>query len=417
MQRRERVGWRVGLLVVAALGILALFIIVIGGQNNLFRRMNHYVVRFENVKGLQDASPVQLNGVAVGRVESIVLSEKADERLLKVELAVDHRYGAHIRGNSQARIKTLGLLGDKFIEISAGSAEFPELTDGAEIRAVELGNVDQLITSGEDVVDNVSRISIALALILERVERGEGLLGQLLGPVADEDKDLSITSSLREAADSIHRITAALDAGRTPVARLLLDERMGAQLASSVQRLDTLMTSATEGDGVLPKLMHDKAMTERVERALANLETASARLAETTAALESTEGLLPKLINDKEFADEVSSELLTLVKRLGNVAKALDEGDGTAAKLIHDPQVYEALNDIIVGVNESKMLRWLIRNRQKAGIEKRYDEAQPGGAPPEEQDDRRRKPATPDQGAPAGAGGGAGEAAGPGIHE
>ena len=46
--------------------------------------------------------------------------------------------------------------------------------------------------------------------------------------------------------------------------------------------------------------------------------------------------------------------------------------------LINDPSVYQAVNDIIVGVNESSLLRWLIRNRQKKGIEQRYDAVQEG---------------------------------------
>jgi len=36
--------------------------------------------------------------------------------------------------------------------------------------------------------------------------------------------------------------------------------------------------------------------------------------------------------------------------------------------------VYEAINDILVGVDESKMLRWLVRDRQRSGIKKRYNE-------------------------------------------
>ena len=44
--------------------------------------------------------------------------------------------------------------------------------------------------------------------------------------------------------------------------------------------------------------------------------------------------------------------------------------------LIDDPSVYEAINDVIVGIDESKLLRWLVRNRQKTGIKKRYSEEQ-----------------------------------------
>src|SRR4029079_15083591 len=45
---------------------------------------------------------------------------------------------------------------------------------------------------------------------------------------------------------------------------------------------------------------------------------------------------------------------------------------GTAGKIINDPSVYESINEILIGINESKLLRWLIRNRQEKGSEKRY---------------------------------------------
>ena len=61
----------------------------------------------------------------------------------------------------------------------------------------------------------------------------------------------------------------------------------------------------------------------------------------------------------------------------------MNSGQGTAGKLISDPSVYESINDILIGINESKMLRWLIRNRQQKGIEKRYDsKTQQPPAPP-----------------------------------
>jgi hypothetical protein len=44
--------------------------------------------------------------------------------------------------------------------------------------------------------------------------------------------------------------------------------------------------------------------------------------------------------------------------------------------MITDPSVYESINDILIGINESKLLRWLIRNRQQSGIQKRYNEEQ-----------------------------------------
>jgi hypothetical protein len=75
------------------------------------------------------------------------------------------------------------------------------------------------------------------------------------------------------------------------------------------------------------------------------------------------------------------------VQRLNEISVKISAGEGSAAKLINDPQIYDAVNDVIIGVNESRLLRWLIRNRQKKGIETRYEETQKaieeqGGTPP-----------------------------------
>lgn len=375
MQRRERASWRVGVLVIIAVVVLVVGILVIGNQNNLFRRMNRYVVHFDNINGLQDGSPVQLNGVSVGRVEKISLSPDPAVKAIAVRIAVDRRYADLVREDTQVRIKTLGLLGDKFVQITAGSVGATPVENGGTLTAGRQPDVDSLLSSGGDLVDNVVRISASLTKILDRVERGEGVLGQLLAPVPKEDEDLSIITSLRQAAVALDRITVAIEGGKSPVARLLLDEKMGNELAGSVARLDRWMVEAEHGDGLVPSLVFDRGFRDRADRTLANLEQASDRVAKLTANLEGKDGLVPKLVNDEEYARQVTSELKEMVERLNRVAGALEQGKGTAGKLIMDPQIHDSVNDILIGVNESRMLRWLIRNRQKAGIKKRYDEA------------------------------------------
>lgn len=375
MQKRERASWRVGLLVVIALVLLVVGILIIGNQNNLFRRMNRYVVQFEDIKGLQDGSPVQLNGVAVGRVEQVALSPDPAHRSIAVRIAVDRRYASLVRDDTQVRIKTLGLLGDKFVEITAGSAKAAQVDNGGELKAGHQPDVDALLDSSGDLVDNVVHISAVLAKILDRVERGEGVLGELMGPVPESEKNISLAHSLKQASIALDRITLAVQDGKSPVARLLLDQNMGDQLAGSVARLDRWMVEAEKGQGLVPGLVFDPAMRDRADRTLANLEQASQRLAKLSENLEGKEGLVPKLVNDEEYARQVTGEIQSLVTRLNKVAGALERGEGTAGKLIMDPSIYDAVNDIVVGVNESRMLRWLIRNRQKAGIKKRYNDA------------------------------------------
>ena len=85
---------------------------------------------------------------------------------------------------------------------------------------------------------------------------------------------------------------------------------------------------------------------------------------------------MPRLINDKAYGDQALNEFTGLVHQLNETVAKINTGEGTAGKLITDPSVYESINDILIGINESKLLRWLIRNRQQSGIEKRYNEEQ-----------------------------------------
>ena len=96
------------------------------------------------------------------------------------------------------------------------------------------------------------------------------------------------------------------------------------------------------------------------------------------------QGLLPRLINDKAYGDQALNEFTGLVHQLNDAVAKINSGQGTAGKIITDPSVYESINDILIGINESKLLRWLIRNRQERGIEQRVKTEQqvPPPTPP-----------------------------------
>lgn len=367
---------RVGLVVLAALGALAVGIILIGEQNNLFRSKNHYVVRLVTAGGLQAGNPVQLNGVDVGRVRDVVLPIEAEKNKLEVSITVDARYAARIRADSRARIKTLGLLGDKFVDLTSGSEDQPLIEHGGEIPAAEATDVDRLLASGEDVVANIVSISVSLKEILARMERGEGLLGELMRPRAPGEAGISDT--LQAMLDAVERASFSMEHGEGPLARMLHDRQLAEQVDAMLAKLDALLASLVEGDGLVPGLLHDAELRLRFERTLGNVEGASARLEAMAGALESGDGLLPRLLHDEALASQLTGELRMLLERLNRIAEQIDEGDGTVARLIDDPSVYQALNDIVIGIDESRLLRWLVRNRQKAGIEKRYEEATGG---------------------------------------
>lgn len=375
---------RVGLVILAALAVLGVGVFLIGEKNNLFSHKNHYYIQFSSVSGLKPGSPVQLNGVDVGTVHKVALPQNPAEESIQVWIRVDDQYAARIRGPvdaatagkaaagaSQARIKTLGLLGDKYIDLTIGAPSFPEIPNEGEIPAAQPTNVDALLASGEDVMDNVVEISASLSTILGRMERGEGLLGEL---TTNTESGQRLKDSLIGTSESMRRIADRIENGEGPLGRLLNDKAMADKLAASLDRLDQVIASVQDGPGLAPALINDPQMKASVQDTLAQLNQVARDLHAFTADLETSDALLPRLVNDEEYGRQITGKVQQMVDQLNEVSLKLSRGDGTVAKLLNDPQIYDAVNDIVIGVNESRILRWLIRNRQKKGLEKRYDD-------------------------------------------
>lgn len=372
---------RVGLLLLVALALGMAAIFLVGERRNLFSQKNDYLIRFDSVPGLSAGSDVQLDGVGVGSVSAIDLSESVEENQIVVGIRVESRFAARIREDSMARIRTLGLLGDKYIEISSGSPRFPEVPEGGTIGTAPVADVDRLRASGEDLVNNVTRITEQLTTILGRMERGEGILGEL---TRDVDPDRKVTSELMTTLDSIRGLFDDLRAGDGPIPRMLNDRALGEKLETTVGRLDSLLERTESGEGTLGMLLTDTQQRERLERSLASLERTASNLETATDSLRAERALLPKLLGDEAYGDKLSGDLQALVENLNRVAEKLDRGPGSAAQILNDPELYQAMKDIVTGIDESAILRRLIRNRQKKGVEVRLenqlDAAQP--APP-----------------------------------
>ncbi len=364
---------RVGVLVLAAIVTIGMAVFFIGQSRHLFTRSNRYFVHFVNVSGLSRGSPVQLNGVNVGQVQSIVLPEDIHQERLTVWVKVERRYANRIRTDSLARIKTLGLLGDKYVQVSSGSSSASVIPAGGEIPAASETSVDKLLASGEDVVDNVVEISHSLRNILSRLDRGEGLLGQLTvnSKIGDRVRASTVTT-----LDNLAAITTKINKGQGSLGELLNNQELADHLTSASEHLDRVVTKLDQGDGAFGTLLNDPQAKSQLASTLKNLEQASVSLAAVVRNLDNGKGLLPRLLNDKAYGDELSRELQETLANLSSVAEKLNQGNGTLGALINDPDVYEAINDIIIGVNQSRLLRWLIRNREKAGINKRYKERQ-----------------------------------------
>src|SRR6266850_8475451 len=223
---------RVGLLVAVALAVLMMFVFFIGSESKIFARKNEYEVRFDSVAGLAEGNPVKISGVTVGVVKDIKLPRDPKQKDVFIQLMVDRKYAERIRGDSRARLKKLGLLaGDSYIDITPGNPKFDAVEPGSIIPAQRQTNVDQLISSGEDLVDNFVQISYALKNILGRVDRGEGLIGELTSTPETKQR---ITDTFLTTLNKTNAVLSHVESGKGLVGKLVYDDVYAQQLLASL---------------------------------------------------------------------------------------------------------------------------------------------------------------------------------------
>jgi outer membrane protein OmpA-like peptidoglycan-associated protein len=125
-------AFRVGIFVVLALLFLSIGIFLIGNKDFLFRSTYRLKADFQNVGGLNDGAEVRVGGIHQGTVKEIDLPSQPDG---KVSVVMNLRSQTRniIRKDSRASIRTEGLLGDKYVEISFGSPQAEAVQNGDAI--------------------------------------------------------------------------------------------------------------------------------------------------------------------------------------------------------------------------------------------------------------------------------------------
>src|SRR5204863_6722965 len=191
-----------------------------------------YEVRLENVTGLAEGNPVKMSGVTIGVIRDIKLPQDPKERMVNILLMIDRKFSERVRGDSRVRLKKLGLLtGDSYIDVTPGTPKFPPLEPGSIIPSQRQTDVEQLLSSGEDLVDNFVQISYSLKSILARIDRGEGLLGELT--TAPETKQ-RMTDTFLTTLNKTNAILAHVESGHGVLGKLVYDDKYADELTGSL---------------------------------------------------------------------------------------------------------------------------------------------------------------------------------------
>jgi phospholipid/cholesterol/gamma-HCH transport system substrate-binding protein len=171
--------FRLGLFIVGTLVIFAAGVFFIGSTESLFRSTYHLKAQFQNVSGLINGADVRVGGIHKGTVRSIQLPHRPDEKLT-VLMDLENATRDVIKKDSVASIKSEGLLGDKYVEISFGSPDIDRVRDYDILDTAPPLDISDLITKTNQILDSAKDTMQNVDAISTKVNNGQGTMGALL---------------------------------------------------------------------------------------------------------------------------------------------------------------------------------------------------------------------------------------------
>lgn len=163
---------KVGLFIL--IGIVVLFIMVFSiGDLTLSREGYLIKVMFNFAGGIGPSAPVRLAGVGIGQVQGIKLIYNAKEKRTSAEITAWVNDSTRIEEDAVVTINTLGLLGEKYLEIFPGTPGAELLKNGSTITGKDP-------VAMEKITEDLAKLSDSVKCVVEKIKKGEGTVGKLL---------------------------------------------------------------------------------------------------------------------------------------------------------------------------------------------------------------------------------------------
>lgn len=287
MKRELRIGIFFGI----ALVIMGVFIFIVGDLSLMFRKTGYTVtVDFDSAGGLEDRTVVKMSGVKIGYIEDIKLAK----RKARVTLSIDP--GVEIPRDSKASAASLGLLGEKYLDIVPGDAAEICKPGDALAPATTIG-FDQIGGLLQSVAVQIKDAGQAVKEALgpetrANLDKTIGNLAELSGELRDlvARNRTEVTSAVSEAGKAFKNLNAKVDdtaSGLGETIRLLKDiaaenresvkmDLQGIQtlirkIEDSLKILNEALEKATKGDGTIGKLVRDPGLYDKASQAAESL--------------------------------------------------------------------------------------------------------------------------------------------------
>ncbi|MBW3553384.1 MAG: MCE family protein [Gemmatimonadetes bacterium] len=297
---------RVGLVLMLGLLILAYGIYQVGRLFDVFASRYTLIALVESSGGLIKGGPVTLAGQRIGQVEEIEfipVEQRVGGANISIRLSINTDVQEQIRRDSEASLRTQGVLGDRFVDISPGSPRFAALESGDTIPAVPPLDYEAVLQTAARTLSEVQDVVGDLQVMTRRLAAGEGTVGALLA-----------------------------------------DDRLYERMTVATTELAGLLATVNRSDGTVGRLIRDPTLYHRMNATIGRLDSIGI-------AILGGEGSMGRLLRD----DELYEGLLGVVGRADSAVGGIQgmvvgfgEGDGTLARLMEDPALYEAFLKAVV---------------------------------------------------------------------
>jgi phospholipid/cholesterol/gamma-HCH transport system substrate-binding protein len=274
---------KVGLLVLVSFILFVVAIFVVSDIRSLWDKKKTIAILFPYADGITKGSPVWYAGYEVGEVSDIRIAQGTADRI-----AVNIRVipEARIRKDSRCEIRSLGMMGAKYIEVSPGSPGSPELASGEVLEGRSPASLSQIMETGQKVADHlVDLVQEAKTLvhevrteytIKETVRNANSLLVHFqeqtseLGPIMKNlrqvtgDGGKELVSLLKEVRDTNKGLQKRLLTVETSITKTLGQAGDGiSEVKGTVQGVRSVVNSSQ--DDIASLLLHLNEMARNLE--------------------------------------------------------------------------------------------------------------------------------------------------------
>jgi phospholipid/cholesterol/gamma-HCH transport system substrate-binding protein len=336
MAAQKTVSWsqlRVGVTILVALTILGVLIFLLTGQGDIFVDNATLRTYMADSSGMATGAPVRLNGILIGNVKEIRLSDSGDpRRVVEFIMDVEERFLKEIPVDSVAGISAANLLGDKFINITKGTAQ-QTVRDGAEVRSLQSQDIPELMAQSAALLGTLQTIVTRVDRLLADVEAGQGNIGKFL-------RDEELYQRLNAIGAEAQRLVSDIRTGKGTLSRLLYDDSLYQEVRAPIRRIEAILAGLEQGKGTAGLLMKDRQLYDEAQQSLTEVR-------QLVNALNAGQGTAGKLLKDEQLYRNIN----TLVAKIDQTLDKVNSGQGTLGQLVVNPQLYDSMTGATREIN------------------------------------------------------------------